>query len=145
MPAAPPGQEIVEYPADLAGDLGVRAEENAQQIAAADDAKQLALGVGDRQEPHMMVVHEPGRRRDRRVRADRDGGGGHQILRHGAVMPVPPPRPAQPPPACRRVLVPRGQQVTLGDDPDNVPSHGEHRYAADLVLGQPPLRSPCTG
>ena len=53
-------------------------------------------------------------------------------------MPLPPRRPAQPTAARRWVPVPRCEQVALGDDPGNVPSHGEHRHATDLVLGQPP-------
>ena len=71
-------REFFQELADVVGDVGIRAEEDAQQIVAAHDAGQLALRVDDRQPPDAVRIHHPRRARDGRVRADGDGLLAHQ-------------------------------------------------------------------
>jgi hypothetical protein len=38
--------------------------------------------------------------------------------------------------ASRGALDPRGEQISLGDHAGDMAAHGQHRHAADPVLGQ---------
>ena len=50
-------RDLVENLPDVVRDVGVRTQEDAQQVAAADDADELAVLVDDRQSPDVMCVH----------------------------------------------------------------------------------------
>src|SRR5579864_1806792 len=72
-------RDLVENLADVVGDVGVGAQEDAQQVASAHDADELAVPVDYRQPPDVVRVHQPGCPRDGRVGAYGDGRRGHQI------------------------------------------------------------------
>jgi hypothetical protein len=122
------------------GNVSIRAKEDAQQIAAAYDAEQLALRVDDRQPPDVMRVHQPRRARDGHVGMDRDGRSRHQR----ACGQAGPPGLAQPPALGRARVQPGlagrhvlcGEQIGLGDHSGYEPAHHQHRHAVDLMPGQ---------
>jgi hypothetical protein len=134
------GEDLVEHLADVRPDVLVRAQEHAQQVAAADDADEPALVVDDGQPPDVVRVHQARGGGDGDVRAYRDGGRGHQLPRgqRRVLLPVRPPAPGHrcvQPPRCAGL---GGEQVGLGDDPGHLTAHLQHGHAADPVLGQQP-------
>jgi hypothetical protein len=135
--------DLVENLVDIAADVDVRAQEHAQQVAAADDADELAVLVDHRQPPDVVRIHQPGRGRDGRVGVYRDGRRGHQgpggqaHMRPLAVQPPPVDRTGHPGPAALLVL--RGEQVGFGHHADDLPAHLQYRHPADPVLSEQPV------
>jgi hypothetical protein len=80
-------RDLVEDPPDIVGDVGIRAQEDAQQVPAAYDADQLVVCASDRQPPDVMRVHRSHRGRDGRVRVNGDRRRGHQFGGHQAWVP----------------------------------------------------------
>jgi hypothetical protein len=120
-------RDLVEDLPDIARDVGVRAQEDAQHVPRAQDADQLAVRAGNRQHPDVVRVHHPHRGRNGRVRVDSDSWRGHQFTGRQARV--------------RRCLMLRclilgRQQIGFGDHADHLPAVHEHGQAADLVLGQ---------
>jgi hypothetical protein len=100
-------RHLVHQVPDLAEDVGVRAQEHAQQIESAYDTDQLTACTGNRQARHLVRGHHACRGRDGGVRADRDGHG-HQLAG-----------------GERRSLGPAslcGQQVGFGHHADHLPA-----------------------
>lgn len=57
-------QQVAERGPDLTGDLLIRPQENAQQVAAEYYPEQFSVRSHDRNQPDLELVHEPGRRRE---------------------------------------------------------------------------------
>jgi hypothetical protein len=139
MPLGSTSGSSSRNPADIAGDVGIQAEEDAQQIAAARDAGQLAFEstTGSLPMPCVFIIRAaPGMvASGRTVMADllisvpavSAAGCGCGRQRRGGLRVQP---------GLPRRLVLRGEQIGFGDYADYLPAHHQHRHSADLVLGR---------
>src|SRR5512132_2254757 len=128
--------------ADLVGDVGVGAEEDLEQVGAADDAEQGTGRVDHRQPLDPVAVQQPGCLANAGVGSDGDGGASHQLGRGvagrlGSGLALAPPLEPLEQPAFRwplRVLL-LEQQVRFRDDPKHTTFPVEDRQGADPMLG----------
>jgi hypothetical protein len=79
-------QHVGQHAAYLRGDLVVRAQEQAEQVAAADDAQQVAVRIHHGEAPQVLAVKEAARRPHRRGRMNgyrgaRSSAGGTSVSR----------------------------------------------------------------
>jgi hypothetical protein len=136
-------RELVEDLADVVDDVGVGAQEDADQVTAAHDADELAVLVDHRQPPDVVRVHQPRRGGNGRVGPDGDGRGRHQRAggqAHVRLLAEPPaPADGARQPGLPGGFVLRGEQVGLSDDARHLPAHHQHLHAADPALGQQPV------
>lgn len=129
-------EDVHDVAPDLVGEMVVRAQKHLEQVPAADDAFQNALGVHDGQTFHMSQGHDACGLGERGVGVDGDGRGAHQLLRAhrpGLGQVGQPLQLGEP----VRVAVPElllGQQVGLGNHSDHPAVALQHGKGADLPL-----------